>query len=175
MFDRPTESIYDFSAQRIDGRILPFSELRGQVLLIANTASQCGFTPQLKGLDHLYWAFKLRGLVVLGFPCNQFGGQEPGSSEQIQSFCEMNYGVRFPIFAKINVNGPDAHPLYRFLKASKPGIFGTQKIKWNFTKFLVNRSGKVVARYAPATKPEKMFDAIARLIGKEDPAPPLDF
>lgn len=175
MFEGPTESIYDFSAHRLDGRILSFSALRGQVLLIVNTASQCGYTPQLTGLDHLYWAFKNRGLVVLGFPCNQFGGQEPGSPNQIQAFCELNYGVRFPLFAKIEVNGPDANPLYCFLKASKPGIFGTKKIKWNFTKFLVDRRGRVVARYAPATKPEKLINPIERLLGKESSAAPLDF
>ena len=143
----PAETVYAFSAPLLDGRTAILNEFKDRVLLIVNTASKCGFTPQYAGLEELFRKYKERGLAVLGFPCNQFGRQEPGSVEQIGSFCERNYGVSFPIFAKIDVNGSDAHPLYRFLKSEKSGILGIEAIKWNFTKFLVDRQGKVVDRY----------------------------
>jgi glutathione peroxidase len=134
------------------------------VLLIVNTASQCGFTPQYEGLERLYQNHRDRGFTVLGFPCNQFGAQEPGSAAQIGEFCESNYGVSFPIFAKIDVNGASAHPLYKYLTQAKRGLAGTAGIKWNFTKFLVDRTGHVVARYAPATKPEALEAPVERLL-----------
>jgi glutathione peroxidase len=158
-------SIYEFSAPLLDGRPVDLAEFRGKVLLIVNTASQCGFTPQYAGLEGLYRAYKDRGFAVLGFPCNQFGAQEPGSGEEIGAFCEKNYGVSFPIFEKIEVNGPGTHPLYRYLKDEKTGIFGTEKIKWNFTKFLVDREGKVVERYGPSTEPKAIAAAIEELLG----------
>jgi glutathione peroxidase len=162
------DSIYEFSAHRLDaspdGAATSLAAFRGRVLLIVNTASRCGFTPQYAGLEELYRAFKDRGFAVLGFPCNQFGAQEPGSAAQIGSFCERNFGVTFPLFAKIDVNGPHAHPIYRFLKRQRPGIFGTERIKWNFTKFLVDQNGKVVVRYAPGTKPKKLEAAINALL-----------
>ena len=159
-----TASVYDFSAPLLDGTTVNLDEFRGRVLLIVNTASQCGFTPQYAGLESLYRDYKDRGLEVLGFPCNQFGEQEPGSAEQIGAFCEKNFGVSFPMFAKIDVNGPNADPLYRFLKGEKSGIFGTDAIKWNFTKFLVDRQGKVVDRYGPSTEPKAMTGAIEALL-----------
>jgi glutathione peroxidase len=158
-------SAYDFSAPLLDGRPMDLAEFRGQVLLIVNTASQCGFTPQYAGLEDLYRACKDRGFAVLGFPCNQFGAQEPGSAEEIGAFCQKNYGVSFPIFEKIDVNGSGTHPLYRYLKDEKTGIFGTGKIKWNFTKFLVDRQGKVVERYGPSTEPKAIAAAIEELLG----------
>jgi glutathione peroxidase len=157
-------TIYGFSATLLDGSTVNLAEFKGRVLLIVNTASKCGFTPQYAGLEELYCARKDRGLTVLGFPCNQFGEQEPGSSEEIGTFCERTYGVTFPMFAKIDVNGPSAHPLYQFLKAAKPGLFGSGRIKWNFTKFLVDRSGKVADRFAPATKPQKIAAKIDELL-----------
>jgi glutathione peroxidase len=157
---RQAESIYAFSVPLLDGREVSLSEFQGRVLLIVNTASKCGFTPQYEGLEHLYRTFKDRGFTVLGFPCNQFGEQEPGTAEEIGAFCQRNYGVSFPVFAKIDVNGENAHPLYRLLKRVKPGILGTEKIKWNFTKFLVDRDGRVVKRYAPATKPGELARVI---------------
>jgi glutathione peroxidase len=160
----PAETVYEFSAPLLDGRTVSLDEFRGRVLLIVNTASKCGFTPQYAGLEDLFRRYKERGLAVLGFPCNQFGAQEPGSPEQIGSFCERNYGVSFPIFAKINVNGPNAHPFYRYLKSEKSGIFGTAAIKWNFTKFLLDRQGKVVDRYGPATKPKALASQIETLL-----------
>jgi glutathione peroxidase len=160
-------SIYDFSAQLLDGRTVSLSEFRGRVLLLVNTASKCGFTPQYAGLEQLYRAGKERGLAVLGFPCNQFGAQEPGSAEEIDAFCQKNYGVSFPLFARIDVNGPHAHPLYRFLKKSRPGIFGIERIKWNFTKFLIDRQGRVVDRYAPSTPPQKLAAAVEALLGTQ--------
>jgi glutathione peroxidase len=159
-------TVYEFSAPLLDGRTLSLDEFRGRVLLAVNTASKCGFTPQYGELETLYRAFKERGFTVLGFPCNQFGSQEPGTEAQIGSFCERNYGVSFPIFAKIEVNGPSAHPLYSFLKRQRTGIFGTERIKWNFTKFLIGRNGEVVARYAPATKPSSLALAIEALLDK---------
>lgn len=157
-------SIYDFSATGIDGNPVPLSTYKGQVLLIVNTASQCGFTPQYQGLQTLYNNYASQGLTILGFPCNQFGQQEPGNSEQIQSFCETRFGVTFPLFAKIDVNGNSAHPLYQYLTQAAPGLLGTEAIKWNFTKFLVDRTGKVVKRYAPTTTPEAIEKDIQGLL-----------
>ena len=157
-------SVYDFAVKSLAGKELSLGDFRGQVLLIVNTASQCGFTPQYAGLEQLYKTLHPLGLTVLGFPCNQFGAQEPGSESEIGHFCAVNYGVSFPMFAKIEVNGPGAHPLYKFLTKQKRGIFGTGRIKWNFTKFLVDRAGKVVARYAPTTKPEDLEEPIRRLL-----------
>jgi len=156
-------SIYDFSASRLDGSLINLAEFKGKVLLIVNTASKCGFTPQYAGLEELYRTHRERGFEVLGFPCNQFGAQEPGSAEEIGTFCERNYGVSFPMFAKIDVNGDGAHPLYLFLKQSKPGLFGSQRIKWNFTKFLIDRDGQVVDRFAPSTKPRELETRIQEL------------
>jgi glutathione peroxidase len=157
-------SIYDFSAPLLNGDELRLVAFRGKVLLIVNTASACGFTPQYAGLEALHRNLREQGLIVLGFPCNQFGSQEPGNAESIAQFCESNYGVSFPIFGKIDVNGDNAHPLYAWLKHEAAGILGTEAIKWNFTKFLVNREGKVIARYAPATKPEDLAEAIKALL-----------
>jgi glutathione peroxidase len=161
------QSIYDFSAPLLDGRVVDLAEFKGQALLIVNTASQCGYTPQYAGLEALYRRYQERGFQVLGFPCNQFGAQESGSEAEIGAFCQKNYGVTFPIFAKVDVNGDAAHPLYDFLKRKKPGIFWTRKIKWNFTKFLVSREGSVVRRYPPATKPETLNSAIAELLDNQ--------
>jgi len=157
-------SIYDFTATRLDGGEQSLGEFRGQVLLIVNTASQCGFTPQYAGLESLYENLHPRGLTVLGFPCNQFGGQEPEGEAAIGAFCEKNYGVSFPMFAKVDVNGENAHPLFQYLKDAKPGLLGTEKIKWNFTKFLIDRGGEPVARYAPQTKPEDLEKPITQLL-----------
>ena len=157
-------SIYDYQARTLDGEEKHLADFRGKVLLIVNTASKCGFTPQYQGLQKLYDNFADRGLEVLGFPCNQFGHQEPGGAGEIGAFCEKNYGVGFPMFDKIDVNGDDAHPLFRFLKAEAPGVLGTEAIKWNFTKFLVDRDGRVVRRYAPKDKPEKIADDIEALL-----------
>ena len=167
MTDAIQQSVYDFSALSVDGREVPLKQYKGNVLLIVNTASQCGFTPQYAGLETLYAQYKDRGLVVLGFPCNQFGAQEPGTEAEIAQFCELKYGVSFPMFAKIDVNGPRAHPLYQFLKSEKSGIFGVlgfEAIKWNFTKFLVDRSGDVVARFAPSTTPAELGPAVEKLL-----------
>lgn len=157
-------SFYDFSADRLDGVPENLAAYRGKVVLVVNTASECGFTPQYAGLQELYARYKDKGLVILGFPCNQFGGQEPGDSEQIGAFCQKNYGVDFPIFAKVEVNGDGAHPLYQYLKSSAKGVLGTEAIKWNFTKFLINREGQVVDRYAPTTKPEELVKDIEALL-----------
>ena len=156
--------VFDFTATLLDGTPIDLSRYRGKVLLIVNTASECGFTPQYQGLEQVYQQFRERGVEVLGFPCNQFGKQEPGDTAQIGAFCEKNFGVSFPLFAKIEVNGPDTHPLYRHLKSEAPGLLGTQRIKWNFTKFLVGRDGKVLKRYAPQTKPEEIAGDIAKLL-----------
>lgn len=156
--------IYRFAATTIKGEPLALGDYRGQVLLIVNTASKCGFTPQFEGLEKLYEKYRARGFSVLGFPCNQFGGQDPGNSSEIEQFCQVNYGVSFPMFAKIEVNGPAAHPLFQYLKQAAPGVFGSEKIKWNFTKFLINRNGEVTARFAPATKPEKIEQAVVALL-----------
>jgi glutathione peroxidase len=157
-------SIYELSATSIDGKSVSFNTYKDKVLLIVNTASQCGFTPQYKGLQTLYDQYASQGLVVLGFPCNQFGQQEPGNLDQIQSFCETNFGVSFPLFQKIEVNGSNAHPLYQYLTKAARGIFGTEGIKWNFTKFLVDRSGKVVKRYPPTAKPEDLAKDVQALL-----------
>jgi glutathione peroxidase len=149
-----------FTVHRIDGSELDLSTLTGQVVLIVNTASACGFTPQFAGLQTLHDTYGARGLAVLGFPCNQFGGQDPGSPEQIQSFCQLNYGVTFPMMAKVCVNGDQADPLFRWLKAEAPGLLGSQAIKWNFTKFLVGRDGRVIRRYAPQDTPAKLAQDI---------------
>jgi len=157
-------TIFDFSAKTLDGQDVSLADYRGQVLLIVNTASKCGFTPQYAGLETLYEKLHPKGLTVLGFPCNQFGQQEPGSESEIGAFCMKNYGVSFPMFAKVDVNGEAAHPLWRFLKAAKTGILGSPAIKWNFTKFLVDRKGDVVARYATLTKPETLEAPITKLL-----------
>lgn len=159
-----TTSIYDFKATRLNGEEEQIETYRGKVLLIVNTASECGYTPQYAGLETLYRDLGVRGLVVLGFPCNQFGSQEPGDAAAIGQFCQANFGVSFPMFAKIEVNGDNAHPLYNYLKHEAAGLLGTEAIKWNFTKFLVDRNGKVVERYAPATKPEDLTPAIEALL-----------
>ncbi|MFY7867274.1 glutathione peroxidase [Roseateles sp.] len=150
------KSVYDFQAVSIQGQPADLSSQRGKVLLIVNTASACGFTPQFKGLEQLWKDYAEQGLVVVGFPSNEFGGQDPGSNEEISSFCELNYGVSFPMMAKVQVNGAEAHPLWQWLKGEAPGILGTQGIKWNFTKFLVGRDGQVIKRYAPNDEPQKL-------------------
>jgi glutathione peroxidase len=157
--------IYGFSVRTLDGRETSLGEYQGKVLLIVNVASRCGFTPQYTGLEALYREHKDRGLVVLGFPCNQFGAQEPGSEQEIQTFCSTTYDVSFPLFAKIDVNGDGAHPLYRWLRAEAKGVLGTEAIKWNFTKFLVDRSGRVVNRYAPTTTPGDLEKDVLALLG----------
>lgn len=156
--------LYDFSAKALDGSARGLGAYRGKVVLVVNTASECGFTPQYEGLEALSRKYRDQGLEVLGFPCNQFGGQEPGDAAQIGAFCEKNYGVSFPMFDKIEVNGPGAHPLYKWLTHSAPGILGTQAVKWNFTKFLLGRDGKVFKRYATATKPEALAGDIEKLL-----------
>jgi len=155
-------SLYDFTVDDIHGKPVKLDRYKGKVLLIVNTASECGFTPQYKGLETLYEKLHDKGLEILGFPCNQFGAQEPGSEAAIAQFCEVNYGVTFPLFAKVDVNGANAAPLYRYLKAEKPGLLGSEAIKWNFTKFLVNREGEVVARYAPNDTPESIAGDIQK-------------
>ena len=150
------QSIYDFEAQQMNGQPVPLSQYRGQVLLIVNTASACGFTPQFAGLEDLHKQYADQGLVVLGFPCNQFGNQDPGSNDEIASFCQLNYGVSFPMMAKIDVNGAQAAPLYQWLSQEAPGLLGSKAIKWNFTKFLVGRDGRVIRRYAPMDTPAKL-------------------
>jgi len=155
---------YDFDANSLSGQPRPLREFSGKVLLVVNTASKCGFTPQFDGLEKLYEKFHDRGLEVLGFPCNQFGSQDPGSAEEIGAFCQKNYGVTFPMFEKVEVNGDDAHPLYKWLKKTAPGLLGTEGIKWNFTKFLIDRSGNVTARFAPATTPADIEKDIAKLL-----------
>jgi glutathione peroxidase len=147
---------YDFEATTIDGKPAPLAAQRGKVLLIVNTASACGFTPQFAGLEALWKKYTDKGLVVVGFPSNQFGHQDPGSNDEISSFCQLNYGVSFPMMAKTDVNGSDAHPLYKWLTAEAPGILGTKAIKWNFTKFLVGKDGQVIKRYAPTDTPESL-------------------
>ncbi|WP_140631977.1 glutathione peroxidase [Methylibium rhizosphaerae] len=149
-------SVYDFEAQSIDGKTVPLAQYRGKVLLIVNTASACGFTPQFDGLEQLWKEYGERGLVVLGFPCNQFGAQDPGSNAEIASFCSLNYGVSFPMMSKVEVNGAGAHPLYQWLTKEAPGILGSKSIKWNFTKFLVGRDGEVLRRYAPNDEPKAL-------------------
>ena len=157
-------SVYDFSANSLDGKPVALKDFAGKVLLVVNTASKCGFTPQYEGLEALYEQYRERGLAVLGFPCNQFGAQEPGTADEIGSFCQKNYGVSFPMFEKIDVNGDTAHPLYRWLKSSAKGVLGSEAIKWNFTKFLIDRNGKVVDRFAPTTKPEDLKSNVEALL-----------
>jgi glutathione peroxidase len=159
-------TVFDFKADTLSGAPADLAQYRGKVLLIVNTASKCGFTPQYQGLEAVYQQFKDQGAVVLGFPCNQFGAQEPGTADEIGAFCEKNYGVSFPMFAKIDVNGNGAHPLYQYLKKESPGVLGTEGIKWNFTKFLIRKDGTVYKRYAPTTKPEELTDDIARLLAE---------
>ncbi|MDB5939153.1 MAG: Glutathione peroxidase [Polaromonas sp.] len=149
-------TVYDFEASQINGQPIALSQFKGKPLLIVNTASQCGFTPQFGGLEALHKSYAGKGLVVLGFPCNQFGAQDPGNDDEIASFCQVNYGVSFPMMSKIDVNGTSAHPLYQWLCAEAPGLMGSKSIKWNFTKFLVGKDGQVIKRYAPLDKPEAL-------------------
>lgn len=157
-------NVYEFPVQTIDDKTVKLDQWKGKVLLIVNVASQCGLTPQYEGLEALYKKYKDRGFEVLGFPCNQFGAQEPGTSGEIQSFCKTNYQITFPLFAKIEVNGAGTHPLYSYLKAANPGILGSESIKWNFTKFLVNRNGESIKRFAPTDSPESCASAIEELL-----------
>ena len=159
-------TVYDFNATSIDGKKIDLKQYRGKVLLIVNTASNCGFTPQYKGLEAVYEQFRDKGVEVLGFPCNQFGAQEPGSADEIGAFCEKNYGVSFPLFDKIDVNGDSAHPLFKHLKHEAPGLMGTEAIKWNFTKFLVRKDGRVYKRYAPQTEPKELMKDIEKLLAE---------
>lgn len=158
------ESLYDVQVKTIEGQDQSLADYQGKVLLIVNTASKCGFTPQFEGLQTLHADLKERGLAVLGFPCNQFLNQDPADNDKISQFCSLNYGVDFPMFAKIEVNGPGTHPLYRLLKSEAKGLMGSEKIKWNFTKFLVNREGQVVRRYPPTAKPEQIRGDIEKLL-----------
>lgn len=160
----PLPSIYEFSVRSNSGETVSLDRYRGQVLLIVNVASRCGFTPQYAGLQKLYDQYKDRGFAILGFPCNQFGYQEPGTDAEIAEFCSLNYGVSFPVMSKIQVNGSDASPLYQYLKKESPGLLGTEAIKWNFTKFLVDRHGKVVGRFAPNATPESLAATIEPLL-----------
>lgn len=162
-----SRSLYEITAELLDGTPLSLLHFKGRVLLIVNTASKCGFTPQYAALEQLYAQYHQRGLEILAFPCNQFGAQEPGTASEIGEFCERNYGVSFPIFAKINVNGPGAHSLYRLLKAVRPGFLGLQRIKWNFTKFLVDRRGQIVSRHAPTEDPLRLRPAIEALLAQD--------
>jgi glutathione peroxidase len=159
-------SLYDIQVRTIDGAEQSLAGYTGQVLLIVNVASRCGFTPQYTGLEALYQQFRSQGFAVLGFPCDQFGHQEPGDEAEIRQFCSLNYSVTFPLFAKLEVNGAGAHPLYRFLKEARPGLLGTEAIKWNFTKFLVGRDGAVLQRYAPTDKPESLAAAISEALSQ---------
>ncbi|MDX1669682.1 MAG: glutathione peroxidase [Limnobacter sp.] len=156
--------IYEFSSKTLSGEALNLADFQGKVLLIVNTASKCGFTPQYEGLQELHEKYADKGLVVLGFPCNQFGSQEPGSLQDINQFCELNYGVSFPLSEKVEVKGDNAHPLFKYLTSKAKGVLGTESIKWNFTKFLVNKNGEVVDRYAPTTKPSDMTKDIEALL-----------
>jgi len=157
-------SVYDFSVKDIHGKQQKLEQYKDKVMLIVNVASECGFTPQYKGLEALYEKMHSRGLEVLGFPCNQFGAQEPGTEKEIEAFCELNYGVTFPLFSKVDVNGDDAAPLYKYLKKEKPGLLGTEAIKWNFTKFLVDRKGKVVERYGSNVEPQAIAADVEKLL-----------
>lgn len=160
------DTIYSFTPKNLAGKETPLRTFEGKVVLIVNTASKCGFTPQYAGLEALYKKYKERGFEILGFPCNQFGAQEPGSSDEIGAFCTKNYGVEFPMFEKIDVNGKNAHPLYKFLTSAKPGLLGTEAIKWNFTKFLIGKNGEPVKRYSPNTNPEDIADDIEKELSK---------
>ncbi|SFK35710.1 glutathione peroxidase [Methylocapsa palsarum] len=157
-------SIYDFSARTLDGQEKSFNDFSGQALLVVNTASKCGFTPQYEGLEALFRKYKAQGFVVIGFPCNQFGAQEPGDSTEIAQFCSRTYDVTFPMFAKIDVNGPQTHPIYEYLKTKAKGLLGSEAIKWNFTKFLVDRKGDVIARFAPTATPRDIEPEIEKLL-----------
>ncbi|AAT63748.1 MULTISPECIES: glutathione peroxidase [Bacillus] len=159
-------TVYDFSAKTIIGEEKSLKDYEGKVLLIVNVASKCGFTPQYKGLQEVYDKYKEQGLEILGFPCNQFGGQEPGTEVDITSFCELNYGVNFPMFAKIDVKGDKAHPLYTYMTEQAPGLLGMKAVKWNFTKFLIGKDGKVVGRFAPQTKPVDLEVEIEKVLGE---------
>jgi glutathione peroxidase len=159
-------TVYDFSAKTIDGREISMKDFEGKVLLIVNTASKCGFTPQYEGLEALHRKYGPKGFAVLGFPCNQFGAQEPGDASEIANFCKLTYDVDFPLFAKIDVNGDKAHPLFQMLKAQAPGLLGSEAIKWNFTKFLVDKHGQVQERFAPTTRPEALAGQIESLIAR---------
>ncbi len=156
-------NIYEFNAETMDGSSQALSDYQGQVLLVVNTASKCGFTPQFEGLETLYQEYKDQGLTVIGFPCNQFGSQDPGSNDEIGAFCQKNYGVSFPMMAKVDVNGKDADPIFNWLKDQKGGVL-TDGIKWNFTKFLIGRDGQVIDRYAPTTKPEAIKDDVTKAL-----------
>lgn len=158
------DNIFEIQVKDSTNSDLSLSKFLGKTLLIVNVASKCGLTPQYKGLQKLYEKYKDRDFIVLGFPCNQFGGQEPGTNDEINDFCEINYSVTFPIFSKIKVNGPDAHPLFKILKRDKPGIFRTQSIKWNFTKFLINKHGKIVERFSPRVEPKFIMKEIERIL-----------
>lgn len=157
-------SIYDIDVKEIRGNLRSMADYRGKVLLIVNTASKCGFTPQFEGLERLYEKYKDRGLMILGFPCNQFLNQDPGNEQDIEQFCSLNYGVTFPMHAKVDVNGPQAHPLFQFLKKSAKGFLGSEAVKWNFTKFLVDSEGRVVQRFSPQTPPEQIEPHIEKLL-----------
>ena len=159
-------SVYEFSAKTIDGREISMRDFEGKVLLIVNTASKCGFTPQYSGLEALHKRYGPKGFAVLGFPCNQFGAQEPGDAQEIADFCKLTYDVDFPLFAKVDVNGDTAHPLFKMLKKQAPGLLGMESIKWNFTKFLVDKHGQVQERFAPTTKPEALGGEIEKLLAK---------
>ena len=159
-------TVYDFSAKAIDGREISLKEFEGKVLLIVNTASKCGFTPQYEGLEALQKKYGPKGFAVLGFPCNQFGAQEPGDASEIANFCKLTYDVDFPLFAKVDVNGDNAHPLFQLLKKQAPGLLGSEAVKWNFTKFLVDKHGKVQDRFAPATKPDGLGSQIEKLLAQ---------
>ena len=159
-------NVFDFKAKSLDGKEIDLKQFQGKVLLIVNTASQCGFTPQYKELEEIYRQFKDKGVDVLGFPCNQFGRQEPGTAEEIGTFCERNFGISFPLFDKIDVNGDEAHPLFKYLKSEAPGLMGTEAIKWNFTKFLVRKDGTVYKRYAPQTAPKELVNDIEKLLAE---------
>lgn len=159
-------NVYDFKAEKLEGGEQSLAEYQGKVLLIVNTASKCGFTPQFDGLEKVFEKYKDQGLVVLGFPCNQFASQDPASNSEIGEFCQRNYGVSFPMYAKIDVNGKNAHPLYKYLTKEAKGILGTEAVKWNFTKFLVGRDGNVIDRFATATKPEDMVKDIEKALAK---------
>jgi glutathione peroxidase len=157
-------TVYDFEAQTIAGQPVKLDQYRGKVILIVNTASKCGFTPQFEGLEKLWQSHGGKGLVILGFPCNQFGGQDPGANDEISSFCQVNYGVSFPMMAKVDVNGADAHPLYQWLVKEAPGILGTKAIKWNFTKFLIGKDGQVLGRYAPTDTPKGLIGDVEKAL-----------
>ncbi|MBV2169730.1 MAG: glutathione peroxidase [Bdellovibrio sp.] len=160
------KNLYSFSVKNASGSPVSLEKYRGQVVLVVNVASKCGFTPQYKGLEELFEKFKDQGFSIIGFPCNQFGAQEPGSDSEIQQFCELNYGVQFPVMAKVEVNGEQADPVYKWLKEAAPGVLGTEMIKWNFTKFLVGRDGQVIKRYAPQDEPKSMIEDIQKALAK---------